>query len=478
MKKWGFALTAVLLLVTPLVVAAAGPNPGTGNAKIYAMNLDSGGSAHVVVDYYNQYPPPDIAYSDSATVAYAGHASWDTQVSGLPSAWLGSAILSSDRPIAAVSHLLWTGGAVGDGATAAGYTGFTQGANTVYAPALFKRTYQSSKVTVQNTETGDAAVTVEFYTRGVSTPVYTLNDTIPGGAQRTYDVWDYAQIPDFGPDPGTDNWVGAAKITSPQKVAVVVTTFWNWGSGSYSGVSTPSTKLYVPSIFKKKFANWQIYSGAIIMNPNASDAHLTMYFYNRDGTLAVPAVSQTIAPFASEGFNTRYDSDPGGSNVFTAVSNDWNGLAIIESDVPVVGIVNIIWRVPSNQTGSYSMGTDATDASLKLAYPIRTKRNFGTWEKWSGAIYQNTTGSTASVDTTFYNSDGTVAKGPFNVSIPGHGAQGYNTRYNTGLFEAPPTGLPADWEGTVIVVSSQPIVGIMNNIWSNQTATYNAALMP
>jgi len=472
-KKWGFVLTAVLLLVTPLVVAAAGPNPGTGNAKIYAMNLDSGGSAHVVVDYYNQYPPPDIAYSDSATVPYAGHASWDTQVSGLPSAWLGSAILSSDRPIAAVSHLLWSGGAVGDGITAAGYTGFTRGATEVYAPALFKRSYQSSKVTVQNTETSDAPVTVDFYTRGVGTPVYTLNDTIPGGAQRTYDVWDYSQIPDFGPDPGTNNWVGAAKITSPQLVAVVVTTFWNWGSSSYSGVAYPSDRLYVPSIFKKKFAKWQIYSGAIIMNPNSSAAHLTMYFYNRDGTLAVPAVSQTIAPFASEGFNTRYDSDPGGSGVFTAVSNDWNGLAIIESDVPVVGIVNIIWRVPSNQTGSYSMGSDATDASLKLAYPIMTKRFFGTWEKWSGAIYQNSTGTPATVNTTFYNSNGSVAAGPLSVSIPGTGAKGWNTRYSTEL-----AGLPADWEGTVIVEASQPIVGIMNNIWSNQTATYNAALMP
>ena len=116
-----------------------------------------------------------------------------------------------------------------NGITAAAYTGFSEGANEVYAPALYKRTYQSSKVTVQNTETSDAAVTVEFFTRGQGSPVYTLNDTIPGGAQRTYDVWDYSQIPAFGPAPGTNNWVGAAKVTSPQDVAVVVTTLWNWG---------------------------------------------------------------------------------------------------------------------------------------------------------------------------------------------------------------------------------------------------------
>jgi hypothetical protein len=474
MKKWGIVLSAVLLLVTPFVVAAAGPNPGTGNAKIYAMNLDSGGSAHVVADFYNQ--TGTVQYSDSADVPYAGFGSWDTQLTGLPSGWLGSAILSSDRPIAAVSHLKWTGGAQGDGITAAAYTGFSEGANTVYAPALYKRTYQSSKVTVQNTETTDASVTVEFFTRGQGTPVHTLTDTIPGGAQRTYDVWDYSQIPDFGPAPGTNNWVGAGKVTSPQKVAVVVTTLWNWGSSTYPGVTTPSNTLYVPSIFKKKFAAWQIYSGAIIMNPNSSSANLTMNFYNRDGTPALSApVSQTIAPFASEGFNTRYDSDAG--EVFEPVSNNWNGLAIIESDVPVVGIVNIIWRVPSDQTGSYSMGTTADDAAMKLAYPIMTRKYFGSWEKWSGAIFQNTSSSSATVTTTFYNSNGTVAASPAAITVPGYGAQGWNTRYDSDSGE-PLAGLPADWEGTVVVDSSQPIVGIMNNIWSNQTATYNAAVVP
>jgi len=474
MKKWAFLLSAALLVITPLVVIAAGPNPGTGNSKIYAMNLDTGGDAHVNADFYNQ--AGSVAYSDSATIPYAGHASWDTQLIGLPSGWLGSAILSSDRPIAAVSHLYWTGGASGDGITAAAYTGFSEGANTVYAPALFKRTYQSSKVTVQNTETTTANITVEFYTRGESTPVYTLTDSIPAGAQRTYDVWSYPQIPSDMPPPtgGTNNWKGAAKITSPQKVAVVVTTLWNWGSSTYPGVANPSTTLYVPSIFKKKFAQWQIYSGAIIMNPNNTTANLTMYFYNRDGTLAVPAVTQTIAPFSSEGFNTRYDSDPG--EVFEPVSNNWNGLAIITSDVPVVGIVNIIWRKPSDQTGSYSMGTPATDASLKLAYPIMTRKYFGSWEKWSGAIFQNTTADTATVTTTFYNSDGSVAVSGQTITIPGHGAKGWNTRYDSDPGE-PLAGLPADWEGTVIVESDKPIVGIMNNIWSNQTATYNAAVM-
>lgn len=476
MKKWGFLLCVVMLLVTPLVVAAAGPNPGTGNAKIYAMNLDSGGQAHVVAEFYNQ--AGTVAYSDSANVPFAGYASWDTQLTGLPSGWLGSAILSSDRPIAAVSHLLWTGGGSGDGATAAAYTGFSEGANEVYAPSLLKRTYQSSKVTVQNTETTAAAVTVEFFTRGESTPVYTLNDTIPGGAQRTYDVWDYAQIPTDMPPPtgGTDNWKGGAKVSSAHKVAVVVTTLWNWGSSTYPGVTSPSTTLYVPSIFKKKFAQWQIYSGAIIMNPNSTTANLTMYFYNRDGTLAVPAVSQSIGAFSSEGFNTRYDSDPG--EVFAPVSDNWNGLAIIESNVPVVGIVNIIWRKPSDQTGSYSMGTPTDDAAMKLAYPIMTRKYFGSWEKWSGAIFQNTTSSAATVTTTFYNSNGSVAVSGQVVTIPGYGAQGWNTRYQSDDPGEPLAGLPADWEGTVIVDSNQPIVGIMNNIWSNQTATYNAAVMP
>jgi len=124
------------------------------------------------------------------------------------------------------------------------------------------------------------------------------------------------------------------------------------------------------------------------------------------------------------------------------------------------------------------MGTPADDAAMKLAYPIMTRRYFGTWEKWSGAIYQNTASSAATVTTTFYNSDGSVAVPGQVVTIPGYGAQGWNTRYQSDDPGEPLAGLPADWEGTVIVDSSQPIVGIMNNIWTNQTATYNAAVMP
>ncbi len=462
-------IIAVLLMVFPTVAYAGGPVVGTGNTTVYVTNTDQAGNAAVTADYIN--PTGKSDFTDTANVPYAGQATFKGSTTSLPASWVGSMVLSSDRVVAAAAVTEWTGGGDGDGITAGAYTGFAEGANTIYAPSIFKRTYQSSKITVQNTDTVTATVTVEFYSRGYTTPVHTVTASIPPSASKTFDVWDYPQIPQNHPDGGTNNWKGAARITSPQKVAAVVTTLWKWGSSIYQGVSEPSKKLYAPSIFKKKFSKWQIYSGLIIMNPNNTDAHLTFYFYNRDGTLAVPAVTQTIGAFSSDGFNTRYDSDPG--EVFASVSNNWNGLAVIESDVPVVGIVNNIWRRPADETASYTMGT-SNDASTKLYYPVMFRKYTGSWEKWSATIFQNTSTSNATVTTRFYNPDGTLAVPAAQMVIPGNGAQGWNTRYSSDPGE-PLANLPNDWTGVVVVESDQPLVGIANLIWNNQAAGYNAA---
>ncbi|HEY63640.1 MAG TPA: hypothetical protein G4O02_03615 [Caldilineae bacterium] len=471
MKKI-ITMFAVLFMVMATVVYAQGPTPGTGNTTVYVTNTDSAGPASVTADYIN--PNGNTDFTDFANVPYAGQAVFQGSTASLPPSWSGAMVLSSDRVVAAAAVTEWTGGATGggkwDGITAGAYTGFPGGATQVYAPSIFKRSYQSSKITVQNTDTVTATVTVEFYTRGQSTPVHTVNAQIPPGASKTFDVWDYPQIPTADPTEGPDTWKGAARVVSAQKVAVVVTTHWNWGSSIYSGVSQPSTTLYVPSIFKKKYANWRIYSGLIIMNPNNQDAQLTFYFYNRDGTLAIPPVQKTISAFSSDGFNTRYSPD-----VFGTVSNDWNGLAVITSTVPVVGIVNNIWRKPTQETASYAMGT-ADDAATKLYYPVLFRKYTGSWEQWSAAIFQNTTDTDATVTARFYNPDGTLAATAGPITIPGKGAKGLNTRYDSDPGE-PLASLPADWTGVAVVESDQPIIGISNLIWTDKAAGYNAAVV-
>ena len=320
-------------------------------------------------------------------------------------------------------------------------------------------------------------MTVKFYNRGESTPVHTVTATILPSASKTFDVWDYSQIPQDAASGGTNNWKGAAIITSPQKIAAVVTTLWQGNTNAssiYSAPSTPATTLYVPSVFKKKFSQWQIYSGLIILNPNNSTAHLTFYFYNRDGSLAVPAAAKDIAPFSSDGFNTRYDSDAG--EIFASVSTNWNGLVKITSDQPVVGINNNIWKVPSDQTASYRMST-TSDLSQLAYYPLAFRNHVSGWAKWTGVIFQNTGGSAATVNAKFYNADGTQAVPTVNLNVPVNGAAGLNTRYDSDSGESL-AGLPDDWTGTVVVQSDQPLAGIVNLIWSNQSGAYEAIPTP
>ena len=474
-NKWVFALVAALMLVTPLVAAAA-PDPGAGTSTVYVQNIDASGSADVTADYIN--PSTGAAdYTDTATVPYAGQEVMSSASAPLPSGWAGSMVLSSTKNIGAVGMTEWTGGAGGDGKTAGAYAGFADGTIKAYAPSLFKRTYQSSKITVQNTDSVNATVTVEFYNRGESTPVHTVTATILPSASKTFDVWDYSQIPQNDVGGGTNNWKGAAVISSPQKIAAVVGTYWQGGTNAssiYSAPTEPAQTLYVPAMFKKLFAQWQIYSGLIILNPGNTTATLTFFFYNRDGTLAVPTTTKTIAPFSSDGFNTRYDADPG--EIFAPVSTNWNGLARIESDVPVVGITNNIWKVPSDQTASTRMFTP-NDASVKAYYPVANRDNVGGWKKWTGAIFQNTSNSTATVTATFFNANGSQAVPPVTVSIPGNGAAGLNTRYNSDPGEAL-AGLPSQWVGTVIVEANQKVAGIANLVQNDQAAAYEAIPEP
>ncbi|HIC89148.1 MAG TPA: hypothetical protein EYP04_07070 [Anaerolineae bacterium] len=488
MKKVAFAVLAAVILVMPLVAYAQGPNPGTGNTTIFVMNLDNSGPATVTAEFIDQTGA--TTYSDTDSVPYAGFKKWRTQdIGNLTPGWLGSLILSSDKQIAAVAHIHWTGGVTAggrDGITGASYTGFAQGALQVEVPSIFKRTYQSSRLSVQNTGSAPAQVEIDFFTRGEATPVYTHSDTIPVGAERTYDVWDFSQIPTDMPTGGSNNWKGSARVratgANPQPVAVVVTTFWNYGSSAYAGLPSPATTLYAPSLFMKNFGNWQIYSGLIIANPNASDAHVTFNFYNRDGTQAVAPANVTIGANSSDGFNTRYDADPNGPNpngIFRPLydsyppnQKNWNGLAIITSDQPVVGIVNTIWRRPSERTATYAMLTP-NDAGQTLYYPIVTKEYTGSWAQWTGSIFMNPGGSTAHTTATFYNSDGTPTGIAPTQDIPSHGAKGWNTRYDADPGE-PLQGLPSTWEGTMVVTSDVDIVGIANNLWADRTVAYEA----
>ena len=105
MKKGTLILTVALMLVAVSIVSAQGsfPDPGVSETNAILQNLatGSGETATVAIDYYNQ--SGSLVYTNSTiTIPPKSVVEVKTADENLPSGFQGAAVISSDRPLAAV----------------------------------------------------------------------------------------------------------------------------------------------------------------------------------------------------------------------------------------------------------------------------------------------------------------------------------------------------------------------------------------
>ncbi len=462
-----------LLVVLP--VLAAPPDAGQGqNTTIYAMNTSKTDEANLVVSFVS--PDGSPASSAGATMNPMGSALVSAADEGVQSNWVGSAVLYSDQELATVAKINWSGGTAHDGITQAAYTGSAEGSMEIFVPNLFRREWMYSTIAVQNVSTEESDFTVDYYTRGETTPFASVSDPdVPADANRYYDLMyasrstDPSKIPTFP----SDDWLGAAIITSDHDIAVVVTTHWRHYAGAYQGFPTEQTDttMYLPSVFKRRFNNkWFSYTGMLIQNTENVSATVNLKLYDRaDGSLDAD-ITDEIGPLSAQGYNTRYGGDSPGEN-FYDLGEDWLGSAVISATEKIAVQVNTLW--PGKVVGASYSGLPPSQGSTELYLPYMAKKKSGGWIEYCGAIMQNLSDQTNTVDIYVYNS---VGGDPdwndyfmtFQKTLDPWANEGTNTRYGSEW-----DSVPNDWRGSIYLSAEYDIGAIVNCPRNDSGFTYN-----
>jgi len=140
------------------------------------ISVQNAGSAATNVTI--QYSPG--GYTHTATVQPGAAAHFDLETNppaGMPSGFSGSAIVTASQPLAVTDNQ------TADGGFTQSYNGFSSGATTFYAPALYNGYYGwVASLNIQNVGGASTSVTVD-YTDSVANEVYSLD---AGGSVLIY----------------------------------------------------------------------------------------------------------------------------------------------------------------------------------------------------------------------------------------------------------------------------------------------------
>ncbi len=290
---------------------------GAYQSAFYVQNVDPSGPANVSIEFYGQ-DGVAICSLDSVVQPLASKGWWTPGVSCLPSTWVGSAVVRSNRNIVAVGrpHV---------GNEVMTYNGFSSGNTTAYLPMLFKNAFSGgaykSAFYVQNIDDWNSAnVTIKYYNEsGILS--CTANAVIPPMASIGY--W----LPSVGCLP--DGWVGGVEVTSNQTIIAVGRPHIEAQITTYNGFTFGSTESFVPMLFKNAFTADSYKSAFYIQNLSASaNANITIKYYNSTGTLGC-SVTDTISKLASKGYWLPSVS---------CLLNGWVGGVVVTSDQPVVTV--------------------------------------------------------------------------------------------------------------------------------------------
>jgi hypothetical protein len=198
-------------------ITGTGAQAGPWSSTIYVSNPNNATATADMTFYYLEGGAVKELKSSQSLNAYGSAAIDVASVSGMSSTFQGSAIVSSDKTLA-----VQVGLKVSKDVDRMIYTGYTQGANQVSAPAIACRAFdQDSDLVVMNVGATDANVSIKYLGTSGTVAEKTTSHTIKPNSSTYLDV-----CTELGLDPNTGDhkWLGSATITgggSDQLVAVV-----------------------------------------------------------------------------------------------------------------------------------------------------------------------------------------------------------------------------------------------------------------
>jgi len=448
-------LGVLLLLLLALLPAVAAPtaiiiDPGTGNTTSIFQNKGRG-TAQVVVEYIDE--GGNVAATKVRTVNRYGAGVMKPGSSGLPDDWRGSAILSSNQPLAAVVEISWSGQRKVGGA----YSGLSSPGTEVYLPDVATSSRADTQITVQNAGAADAQVSLYYYTASSGRLKASEGPhTIAVGAERTYDVSDAV---------GT-RWRGSVRITSTVDIAAVATRHWTRKSAAYQGVSSGGDHLYFPLIYRwKEDGTWRRYTQVQVQNLSDSDRTFYLSFYDRSGNREnAKRYAVTVRAWGTLRFNMK---SGGGGLTRSQVDfgDNWNGSLMVTSSVQMAGTANEIFPKEKRAGASSAESSGSTRIYLPSLYRKKRKTR---WVNFSEVSIQNVGDSEARVNIKFYLRDGTLKKTLWGITIPPKASYRFTTE------ETRLKALGDKFLGTAVIIARQGnVVALVYNKRGPRSHIYN-----
>ncbi len=422
MKKFSMLLTVLLLVGLATSVGAQGVSYGLPwNTSYQIANLGDG-PANVRVDYYDvngvttsgmSRDFPNVPKGGSITVLQATESTLGTGM------W--SAVVSADQPIAAVANQQTDSGNGNSQPPFSSYSGASQGATSVLLPVVMYNWYgYYTEVMIQNVGSGAATVNIEYIPTlradgCIAGAPYTPSSTsIAQYAGKMVSQLALTQLgaPSVsGCSAYTGRFLGAAKITSNQPIVAVVNQHVQGKLFTYNGFSSSGTKVLLPAYMRNYYG---YYASLTIANPGATAATVKIT-YSSDATFSNPksetvVVTHTVPAGASV---VRYDGPTGNtaadSDLFAKFPNTagyrFFGSVVLESNVPIVAIVNQeALATAGAQAGTYN-GMFTTEGTGKISVPLIQSGFYG---YYTSLTIVTVDGSEATVKIT-YTSDGTYS---------------------------------------------------------------------
>jgi len=444
------ALVIISLQLTTTLVGAQG---GTWVSGFTVQNQDPTNAANVTIKFYWAEGTPGagtVAHTITDVIQANKSKTWFTpSIVGLPDGFIGSVVVESDKPVAAIIN---TQVPSGSGATPSSpnrvgtASGVLEPQNTMYATQAMKGYYGwNSYIAVQNATADTASVTVYYYDAGGAQVATNTQSLHP------YSTYVFRQEAEGGLPA---SFSGSAKIVGNKALAVICN-FYNTGTSdataqfhSYNGFGAGASKLYAPRIVKDYYG---YQSGLKVQNVGAGPTTVTVQY--RFGANTYTQVSPSIGPGQAWG---PYMGSPAQVPELAGVAG--SGSAVITSSgQPIVATVN---------EDNRSMGRGVTyntfldgQATTTVLFPQVTSKYYG---YCSGIQIQNVSDQDGTL-TVVYSMAGRADVVVSGIPIPA--GQSWSQ------FLPSVAGIAPDFNGSAVVTCNRNIVGIANMSHRNDVDT-------
>lgn len=443
-------LAVALLTVTLVAPAAMAQGPaGTWVSGIQVQNQSETETAtNVTIDFYwaaNSGSPGLKAYTHTIASIPPGESVqlYVPSIAGLPDDFVGSAVVSSDVPVAAIILTANTGvaGTQSEPIRVGGATGVLSPSDTVYAPYLRKNYYnRNTYIAVQNTSDGAADVAISFRDHtGATLGSAQRTENVPGHSTYIFYLLENSDLP--------DNFHGSATISSSVPLAAIVnnydqsTSAVDSGFESFNGFApSTATKLFLP----KLSVNYHGYQSGISIQ-NVGSAAATMTIRYKFGGQTFTKTSPSIQPGASWEAYLAAEAQSGIPAGFAG-----SGAAEVTSSQPIVGVVTEVhWDLGHNFV--YSAVAEG-EGTATLLFP---KYDHVYYNYNGGIQVQNVDASQSTVLTAVFSQAGTNDVVVVSPSI----APGASWNLYAPLVRDSSTGNPlvAGFHGSVTVTSNNGV---------------------